>query len=240
MTAGGCISDGCSHRGNEGRPIMEKRTNSDIRNPTGTGLGVRWAMTAGGALWIVFGYYRFLVPHGPDVQWREDLGYSLILNKGLFVLYNLPGVLALLMTSLAAFWYVTAVHPARKRLGSVSRVLLVISAVFGLMATAGQLGQLDALTTGGLSFGVLFLGLALFLAGMAMTGNNTSPGMYRPIPGSALMLLGVAGMLILLLRPLMFAFQLLPLAFGAAACILFGGGWILLGGIPGLRHPSAS
>lgn len=218
---------------------METRSNENIRKATGTGSGVSWVMTAGGALWIVFGYYRFLLPHGPDVQWREDLGYSLILNNALFVLYNLPGVLALLMTSLAAFRYVTAVHPVKRRLGSVSRVLLIISAVFGLMATAGQLGHFDALTTGGLSFGVLFLGLALFLAGMAMTGNNTRSRSYRPIPGSALILLGVTGMLILLLRPLMFAFQLLPLAFGAAACILFGVGWMLLGGIHGLRHLAA-
>ncbi|MEV7572250.1 hypothetical protein AB0P28_04020 [Pseudarthrobacter sp. NPDC089323] len=214
---------------------METRTDKDILNPTRSGSAVSWVMTAGGVLWAVFGYYRFLLPHGPDVQWREDLGFSLILHNGLFVLYNLPGVFALLMTSLAAFRYVTAVHPVKRRLGSVSRALLVIAAVFGLMGAAGQLGQFDALTTGGLSFGVLFLGLALFLAGMAMTGKNTGTGRYRPIPGSALMLLGLIGMLVLLLRPLMFALQLLPLAFGAAACIAFGMGWILLAQVPGPR-----
>lgn len=189
-------------------------------------------MAAGGALWAVFGFYRFLLPHGPDVQWREDLGYSLILSNGLFLLYNLPGVLALLMTSSAAFRYVAAVHPVNGRLGSVSRVLLVFAAVLGLMAAAGQLGQFDALTTGGLSFGVLFLGLALFLAGMAMSGGNHRPGRYQRMRGSALMLLGATGMVVLLLRPLMYALQLLPLAFGAAACILFGLGWILLALIP--------
>lgn len=45
---------------------------------------------------------------------------------------------------------------------------------------------------------------------------------------SGLMLLGGAGVMILLLRPLMFALQMLPLAFGAAACMVFGLGWILL------------
>jgi hypothetical protein len=218
---------------------METRTNENIRNPTYVGPGVSWLMTAGGALWAVFGYYRFLLPHGPDVQWREDLSYSLILNNGLFVLYNLPGVLALLMTSVAAIRYVAGVHPVKRKLGNMSRVLLVVAAVFGLMAAAGQLGQFDVLTTGGLSFGVLFLGLALFLAGMAMTGKSASTGRDRPIPGYALILLGITGMLVLLLRPLMFALQLLPLAFGTAACVLFGVGWILLAQVPGLTRPPA-
>jgi hypothetical protein len=217
---------------------METRTNVFIRNPAQVGSGVSWLMTAGGALWAVFGYYRFLLPHGPDVQWREDLGCSLILNNGLFILYNLPGVLALLMTALGAFGYVAAVHPLKRKLGNASRVLLVVAAVFGLMAAAGQLGQFDALTTGGLSFGVLFLGLALLLAGLAMTAKNTGTGRYGPVQGFALMLLGITGMLILLLRPLMFALQVLPLAFGTAACVLFGVGWILLVRVAGLTRPA--
>lgn len=153
-------------------------------------------------------------------------------------MYNLPGVLALLMTSLAAFRYVAAVQPGKRKLGNVSLLLLIIAAAFGLMAAAGQLGQFDALTTGGLSFGVLFLGLALFLAGLAMTGKNTSLRRYRPAPAFALILLGITGMLVLLLRPLMFALQLLPLAFGTAACVLFGVGWILLVRVAGLARPA--
>ena len=218
---------------------METRTNEFIRTPAHVGPRVSWLMTAGGALWAVFGYYRFLLPHGPDVQWREDLGYSLILNNGLFVLYNLPGVLALLMTALGAFRYVAAVHPVKRKLGNVSRVLLIIAAVFGLMAAAGQLGQFDALTTGGLSFGVLFLGQALFLAGLAMTERNTGLRKYGPASAFALILLGITGMLVLLLRPLMFALQLLPLVIGAAVCIAFGVGWIVLAQVPGLKHPAA-
>jgi hypothetical protein len=146
----------------------------------------------------------------------------------MFILYNLPGVLALLMTALGAFPYVAAVHPVKRKLGNVSRVLLVIAAVFGSMAAVGQLGRFDALTTGGVSFGVLFLGLALFLAGLATSAKNTGTGRYGPVQGIELMLLGITGMLILLLRPLVFALQLLPLAFGTAACVLFGVGWILL------------
>lgn len=43
-----------------------------------------------------------------------------------------------------------------------------------------------------------------------------------------MILLGVTGVFTLLLRPLMFALALLPLAFGAAASALFGAAWILL------------
>jgi len=193
------------------------------------GPAVRGAMAVGGALWALFGYYRFMTPHGNDVLWREDLGYSLILSNGLFILYNLPGVVALLATTWAALSYVVALHPMHRRLRIASVLLLMFAAVFGLMAAAGQLGQFDALTTGGLSFGVLFLGLALFTAGLAMTKGKDSTGRNRPMVASGLMLLGGIGVMTLLLRPLMYALQLLPLAFGAAACMLFGLAWIGFG-----------
>ena len=68
----------------------------------GSGQPVLWAMIVGGVLWIVHGYYRNLTPHGPDVQWQEDLRYSPVLSTELFLLYNVPGVLALLLTAWAA------------------------------------------------------------------------------------------------------------------------------------------
>lgn len=49
----------------------------------GNGPTVLWAMNAGGILWIVYGYFRFMTPQGPDVEWREELGYSPILSTEL-------------------------------------------------------------------------------------------------------------------------------------------------------------
>jgi hypothetical protein len=137
----------------------------------------------------------------------------------------LPGPAVRLIMALSC---ATALRSVPGKLRTGCQVLLVFAAVFGLMAMAGQLGQIDALTTGGLSFGVLFLGLGLFSAGLSVAREKPSSSRLSTMISSALMLLGGAGVMILLLRPLMFALQMLPLAFGAAACMVFGLGWILL------------
>ncbi|MGX1159885.1 hypothetical protein FBY31_1754 [Arthrobacter sp. SLBN-100] len=207
---------------------MDTRDHGDAQPVPLPGLAIRLIMAFGGALWAAYGYYRFMTPYGRDVLWREDLGYSLILSHGLFILYNLPGVLALLATTWAALSCATALRSVPGKLRTGSQVLLVFAAVFGLTAMAGQLGQIDALTTGGLSFGALFLGLGLFSAGLSVAREKPSSSRLSTMISSGLMLLGGAGVMILLLRPLMFALQMLPMAFGAAACVVFGLGWILL------------
>jgi hypothetical protein len=87
-----------------------------LKRMMGRGEPVLWAMIVGGVLWIVHGYYRNLSPHGPDVQWQEDLGYSPVLTTGLFLLYNVPGVLALLLTAWAALSFVGFLLGPRGRL----------------------------------------------------------------------------------------------------------------------------
>lgn len=186
-------------------------------------------MVAGGFLWIVFGFFRFMMPQGADVLWREDLGYSLILSTGLFVQYNLPGVLALLLTTWTALSLLHAIQTTRTGLKRAVWILLVLAAFFGLIATVGQIVLFDPLTTGGLSFGTLFLGLGLFFAGLAAARRDESSREHPRFLGASLLLLGAIGMSTLLLRPLMFALGLLPLAFGAAAYAFFGIAWIVLG-----------
>lgn len=53
---------------------------------------------------------------------------------------------------------------------------------------------------------------------------------------AVLMLLGGIGVMTLLLRPLMYALQLLPLAFWVAACMLFGLAWIGFEACARYRH----
>ncbi|MBT2554420.1 hypothetical protein [Arthrobacter sp. ISL-5] len=208
---------------------MNAPTIRPLRRVLGRGEPVWWAMFIGGLLWIVHGYYRNLTPHGPDVLWQEDRQYSPVLSAELFVLYNLPGVLALLLTAWAALSYLAFVPAAHSRLRRTARVLVALSLVLAIIAAAGQLIQFDPLTTGGLSLGAPVVGLALFLSGVAATGDGHDRNGNPKLLGLGLMLLGAVGMFVLPLRPLMYALELLPLAFGAAIFALFGTGWIILG-----------
>lgn len=52
---------------------MNAPTGSNVSRLLSHGPAVLWVMVAGGILWIVYGYFRFMTPQGPDVAWREDL-----------------------------------------------------------------------------------------------------------------------------------------------------------------------
>lgn len=106
---------------------------------------------------------------------------------------------------------------------------MALSLVLAIIAAAGQLILFDPLTTGGLSLGAPVVGLALFLSGVAATGDGHDREGHPKLLGLGLMLLGAVGMFVLPLRPLMYALELLPLGFGAAIFALFGAGWIILG-----------
>lgn len=195
----------------------------------GHGPTVLWAMIAGGILWIIYGYFRFITPQGPDVEWREELGYSPILSTELFLLYNVPGVLAMLLTLWAILSYVHSLRTEHFRLKYAAWITALLASVLGLLATIGQVILFDPLKTFGLAVGTPILGLAIFLAGLAVARDGKIQNGPSVLMGRVLMLLGVIGMFTLPLRPLMFALSLLPLAFGAAAFALFGAGWIVVG-----------
>lgn len=189
---------------------------------------VLWVMVAGGILWIVYGYFRFMTPQGPDVVWREDLGYSPILSNELYVLYNLPGVLALLLTLWASMSFLRTVSRRRNGMKRAALLVGVLASLFGVVALAGQVILFDPLKTLGLALGTPLLGLAMLLGGLITLLDGRGSGGRQGLLVAALILLGVTGLFTLLLRPLMFAFALIPLAFGAAASSLFGAAWILL------------
>lgn len=185
-------------------------------------------MGAGGILWMVYGYFQFVTPQGPDVIWREDLGYSPILSNELFLLYNLPGVLALLLTLWAAVAFIRTLHVQKSRAKRTTQLLAVLASFFGLIAVVGQSILFDPLKTLGLALGTPLLGLAMLLAGVIIIRDARSTKGRKRSLGTTLLFLGLIGLLTLLLRPLMFALALLPLAFGTAAFAAFGAAWILL------------
>lgn len=195
----------------------------------GHGPGVLWAMIVGGVLWVVLGYFRFLTPLGLDVTFREDLGYSQILRTALFLLYNLPGVLALLLTAWAALSYLTTLRAARTGLKRAAQVFALLASLLGLVAAAGQIIQFDPLTTGGLRLGAPILGLALFLAGLSVGRDSNRQEGHQRLLVLELIMLGVIGMATLPVGTIIYALALLPHVFGTGLYALFGAGWIILG-----------
>ncbi len=207
---------------------MNAPTGNSVSRLLGRGPVVLWVMVGGGVLWIVYGYFRFMTPQGPDVVWREDLGYSPILSNDLYWVYNLPGVLALLLTLWASMSFLRTVSTRRNRMKRAALLLGVLASLFGVVALVGQVILFDPLKTLGLALGTPLLGLAMLLGGLITVLDGRVSRGRQGLLGAALILLGVSGVFTLLLRPLMFALALLPLAFGAAASALFGAAWILL------------
>ncbi|WP_426226178.1 hypothetical protein [Pseudarthrobacter sp. DSP2-3-2b1] len=194
----------------------------------GTRTTAAWAMVAAGTLWIAHGYFLFMMPYGPDALWREDLGYMTILSPGLFLLYGLPGVLAVLLTAWGLRSCLPALVPAGA-LNRAARILGLAALVFGVIAALGLIIQFTPLTIGGISFGLPALGLALFLAGLALgrasEGFGAGPGFLRAV----LIVTGCLGMATLLVRPMIYALGLLPPVSGTAVLALIGVAWVSLG-----------
>ncbi|WP_457966171.1 hypothetical protein M1E17_06175 [Arthrobacter sp. D1-29] len=207
---------------------MNTSAGSRLQRLLGHGHGLLWAMVAGGLLWTVHGYFRFLTPQGPDAVWREDLGYSQILSTTLFLLYSLPGVLALLLTSWAALSFLPTLATGRAGLRRAARIFALLAFIFGLVAAVGQVILILSPTIAGISFGVPALGLALFLGGFAAGRKGADGNGQRRFVGLWMMLLGGVGMLTLPVPLLVYALALLPLALGTAVFALFGAGWIAL------------
>jgi len=189
---------------------------------------VRWEMVVGGLLWLVHGYLRFLTPHGTDVVWREGLGYSQVVRVDLFVLYNLTGVAALLLTSGGTLRALSSLRTVRRGLVRAARIVALLAVLFSLGAAAGLVLLFDPLTTAGLDLGEPLLGVSLFLTGLAVVTDRDESGHPRWL-GPLLIGMGALGLATLPLRPAIYAIGLVPLGAGTVAFALFGAGWIVLG-----------
>ncbi len=187
----------------------------------------RWAGPAaivGGLLWAPYGVCELLEPWGTDTLYRDDMGYSEIVDGRLFVAYSLPGSLALLLTTLGLLGAVAWVRLSAIRTGQIARLLAYVALTLGALSLAGVITMFDPLFTAGRIFGTLALGAAMVLAGIAARSAGAPPGW-----AAALLFLGLLGLFLLPLWPLVHAVQLLPAGVGAAVIALFGSGWALLG-----------
>ena len=182
------------------------------------------AAILGGLLWMPYGVFELLEPWGTDTAYRDDLGYSAIVDGRLFVAYSLPGSLALLLTATGLLGAVARLRLSATRAGRIGRILAYAALALGALSLAGVIALFDPLFTAGRIFGTLALGAATVLAGVAARRAGAAPGW-----AAALLLLGLLGLLLLPLWPLVYAVELLPEGAGAGLIALFGLGWTLLG-----------
>ncbi len=188
---------------------------------------IRWgglAAMVGGALWIPYGIFEMLEPWGADVAYRDDVGYSVIIDSSLFVAYSMTGSLAVLLTSLGLLGVLALLRVSAGRAGRIGLILVYVALALSILSLAGVWVLFDPLFTVGRVFGMLALGTATFLAGVDARGRRAMSGW--PV---ALMALGLAGLFLFPLWPLVYALQWVPQAVGAAFMVMFGLGWTVLG-----------
>ena len=187
----------------------------------------RWSGLAamlGGALWIPYGLFEMLEPWGPDVAYRDDVGYSVITDASLFVTYSMPGSLAVLLTSLGLLGVLALLRASTGRTGRIALILVYVALALSILSLAGVIALFDPLFTVGRVFGSLALGTATFLAGVGALRSRMALGWTV-----ALLYLGLAGLFLFPLWPLVYALQWVPQAVGAAFMVVFGLGWTVLG-----------
>jgi hypothetical protein len=178
----------------------------------------------GGTLWILYGVFEMLRPWGPDTVYRDDKGYEDVVDAGLYVLYSLPGSLALILTALGLLGVLELLELPSGRMRSIGRVLNYIALALGVLSVGGVILEFDPLFTAPRIFGTLALGAATFLTGVA-TSRATELRYWREI----LRIVGTLGLFLLPLWPLVYAIQWLSEGAGAAIITLFGLSWAFVG-----------
>lgn len=187
---------------------------------------IRWSGLAamlGGIFWMSYGVFEMLEPWGGDVVYRDDEGYSVITNTLVFVVYSLPGSLALL-TSLGLLGVLVRLLMSVGRIHRIALVLVYVTLALSVLSLAGVIVLFDPLFTSGRIFGSLVIGTATLLTGVSAFGSRAALGWTI-----ILVALGLAGIFLLPLWPLVYALQWVPEAAGAVFVALFGFGWMPLG-----------
>ncbi|MBM2812890.1 MAG: hypothetical protein HW416_3649 [Chloroflexi bacterium] len=186
-----------------------------------------WAEPAailGGALWVPHAVFEMLRPWGAAMVYQEERGYDLITNTALFVAYGLPGSLAQLLTSLGLLGIAARLGLPVRRTGKAGLIVANVAVGLGVLSLLGVIVLVAALFAAGLAFGSVFVGAAAFLLGLDAWRTGVASRW-----AVALLILGLIGLFMLPLRPLVYAVELVPPAAGAAFIGLFGLAWISVG-----------
>lgn len=178
----------------------------------------------GGLLWGPYGVFEMLEPWGAATVYRDDLGYEAITDPALFVTYSLPGSLALLLTSLGLIGLLAQLRLPQGRAGRITCILAYVAMALAILSLLGVIVLFDPLFTAGRIFGTLALGSATILAGLDARRHANTRSWFL-----ALFVLGVTGVFLLPLWPLVYAVQWLPQSAGAGIIAGFGLGWLMAG-----------
>lgn len=181
------------------------------------------AMVCAGPLWVAHGVLTMLRPWGDDVVYDAAVGYSLVREPVLFLLYSAPGSLALVLSAAGTVGMLGHVA-APGRGTSVARALGVAALLAGLASLAGVVALVDPVFTAGRILGTVLLATGLLVAAGAVRRGAGSAGWSTPLA-----VVGVLGELLLPLWPLVYALRWLSEAAGALVIALFGLGWVWLG-----------
>jgi hypothetical protein len=173
----------------------------------------------GGPVWMLYGILEISQPLGADTAFDATRGYDVVVDRGLFTLYSAPGSVALALGA-AAVLGLLAGTTASSRSARTSRALARLALALAAVSLAGVAVALDPLFTGPRIAGTLVLGLALCAAAPCVRGR----GLAVPVA-----VLGVTGIGLLAIWPLVYAVEILPRAAGAAIFVAFGAGWIAAG-----------
>ncbi len=189
---------------------------------------IGWAALAavlGGLLWMPYGVFEMLQPWGDDTVYRDDRGYEVVTDTLLYHLYSLPGSVALLLTSLGLLGVFARLGLPTGRTSRIGLVLAYAALVLALLSAAGVVVRFDPLFTAPRIFGTLALGAATLLAGIEARRTDAVAGWWS----AALLALGLLGLFLLPLWPLVHAIEIAPEEVGAGVIALFGLGWVLVG-----------
>lgn len=173
-------------------------------------------MVFGGILWGVHGVFEMIAPFGTAMVYDSTLGYDLITDRALYLLYGIPGAVALILTS---FGLITLTRGRSGRFVGLGRVLAFATLGSGVLSGLGLAIGSPAMSVAPIGLGTPVLGAA---ACLVATGA-------RSAERGSLLVIGALGLFALPLRPLVYALQVIPLAVGAAIIGLFGLGWVALG-----------
>ena len=182
------------------------------------------AAIGGGVLWSAYSVFEMLAPWGVASVYQDDLGYDRMLNVRLFQTYVLPGTVAVMLLScgllgLIARWQLPATRTTR-----VARMLAYVALGCGSVGVVGGLLPLAPLALGGAMLGSIVVGFATFL--VALASRDAPVGRAERV---AVLVVGVLGLMLMPLRPLVNALDLLAPSAGALVLALFGLGWAGIG-----------
>ena len=182
------------------------------------------AAALGGLLWVPYGVFEMLQPWGTDTVYRDDRGYEVVTDAPLYWVYGLPVSLALLLTAVGLLGAFARLGLPAGRPGRSGLVLAYAALALAVLSVVGLVVRFDPLFTAPRIFGTLALGAATLLAGVAARRIGADRGWV-----AALVVLGLLGLFLLPLWPLVYAVEVLSTGAGAALIALFGLGWVVVG-----------